>query len=313
LKKFVSKNDDIIEYNMIPKDILEKILRIDITTNRLVTDVFAGAYHSVFKGRGMEFDEVREYQPGDDIRAIDWNVTARTGFAHIKKYVEERELTVMILVDASASVHFASTNQMKNKLAAEIAAVLAFAAIRNNDKVGLLMFTDEPELFIPPKKGKSHVLRVIREILYFKPKAKATNLPKVLEFLTKVLRRKSTVFIISDFLDSNADYAPMRKSMRIANQHHDLIAITLTDPREIDLPDCALVEVMDAETGTRMVIDTSNERLRQEYHTKAISFIKNRDRLFDAIGIDHIDISTDVPYTKALVSFFAQRRHRLAR
>ena len=165
---------------MIPKDILEKILRIDITTNRLVTDVFAGAYHSVFKGRGMEFDEVREYQPGDDIRSIDWNVTARTGFAHIKKYVEERELTVMILVDASASVHFASTGQMKNKLAAEIAAVLAFAAIRNNDKVGLLMFTDEPELYIPPKKGKSHVLRVIREILYFKPKAKATNLPKVL-------------------------------------------------------------------------------------------------------------------------------------
>ncbi len=298
---------------MIPKDILEKILRIDITTNRLVTDVFAGAYHSVFKGRGMEFDEVREYQPGDDIRAIDWNVTARTGFAHVKKYVEERELTVMILVDASASVHFASTNQMKNKLAAEIAAVLAFTAIRNNDKVGLLMFTDEPELFIPPKKGKSHVLRVIREILYFKPRAKSTNLPKVLEYLTKVLHRKSTVFIISDFLDSNADYAPMRKSMRIANQHHDLIAITLTDPREIDLPDCALVEVMDAETGTSMVIDTSNERLRREYHTKAVSLIKNRSRLFDTIGIDHIDISTDVPYTKALVSFFAQRRHRLAR
>jgi len=298
---------------MIPKDILEKILRIDITTNRLVTDVFAGAYHSVFKGRGMEFDEVREYQPGDDIRSIDWNVTARTGFAHIKKYVEERELTVMILVDASASVHFASTNQMKNKLAAEIAAVLAFAAIRNHDKVGLLMFTDEPELFIPPKKGKSHVLRVIREILYFKPKAKSTNLPKVLEFLTKVLRRKSTVFVISDFFDSNADYAPMRKSMRIANQHHDLIAITLTDPREIDLPDCALVEVMDAETGARMVIDTSNEHLRREYHAKAINLIKNRSRLFDTIGIDHIDISTDVPYTKALVSFFAQRRHRLAR
>jgi uncharacterized protein (DUF58 family) len=298
---------------MIPKDILEKILRIDITTNRLVTDVFAGAYHSVFKGRGMEFDEVREYQPGDDIRSIDWNVTARTGFAHIKKYVEERELTVMILVDASASVHFASTHQMKNKLAAEIAAVLAFAAIRNNDKVGLLMFTDEPELFIPPKKGKSHVLRVIREILYFKPRAKATNLPKVLEFMTKVLRRKSTVFVISDFLDSNADYAPMRKAMRIANQHHDLIAITLTDPREIDLPDCSLVELMDAETGSKIVIDTSNERLRREYHAKASHLINNRDRLFDTIGIDHIDISTDVPYTKALVSFFAQRRHRLAR
>lgn len=298
---------------MIPKDILEKILRIDITTNRLVTDVFAGAYHSVFKGRGMEFDEVREYQPGDDIRSIDWNVTARTGFAHIKKYVEERELTVMILVDTSASVHFASTGQMKNKLAAEIAAVLAFAAIRNNDKVGLLMFTDEPELFIPPKKGKSHVLRVIREILYFKPRAKATNLPKVLEFLTKVLRRKSTVFVISDFLDPNADYGPIRKSMRIADQHHDLIAITLTDPREMELPDCSLVEVKDAETGARMVIDTSDKRLRQEYHAKAVGLIKNRDRLFNTIGIDHIDISTDVPYKKALVNFFAQRRHRLAR
>jgi len=298
---------------MIPKDILEKILRIDITTNRLVTDVFAGAYHSVFKGRGMEFDEVREYQPGDDIRSIDWNVTARTGFPHIKKYVEERELTVMILVDASASVHFASRGQMKNKLAAEIAAVLAFAAIRNNDKVGLLMFTDEPELYIPPKKGKTHVLRVIREILYFKPKAKATNLPKVLEYLTKVLRRRSTVFVISDFLDPNADYTPVRKSLRVANQHHDLIAITLTDPREIDLPDCSLVELMDAETGARRVVDTSDQRLRQEYHTKAIGMIKERSRLFDTIGIDHIDISTDVPYTKALVSFFSQRRRRLAR
>jgi len=298
---------------MIPKEILEKILRIDITTNRLVTDVFAGAYHSVFKGRGMEFDEVREYQPGDDIRTIDWNVTARTGFAHIKKYVEERELTVMILVDASASVHFASTNQMKNKLAAEIAAVLAFAAIRNNDKVGLLMFTDGPELYIPPKKGKSHVLRVIREILYFKPKGKATDLPKVLEFLTKVLRRRSTVFVISDFLGSDDDHAPVRKAMRIAQQHHDLIAITLTDPREIDLPDCSLVEVMDAETGARMVIDTSSAQLRRVYHKQALARLKDRDRLFDVIGIDHIDISTDVPYTRALVSFFAKRRHRLAR
>jgi uncharacterized protein (DUF58 family) len=298
---------------MIPKDILEKILRIDITTNRLVTDVFAGAYHSVFKGRGMEFNEVREYQPGDDIRSIDWNVTARTGFAHIKKYVEERELTVMILVDASASVHFASTNQMKNKLAAEIAAVLAFAAIRNNDKVGLLMFTDGPELYIPPKKGKTHVLRVIREILYFKPRAKATDIPKVLEFLTKVLRRRSTVFVISDFLAPRDERAAMRKSIRIADQHHDLIAITLTDPREVELPDCSLVELMDAESGAKMVVDTSNEHLRREYHQKAMGLLKDRDRLFDNIGIDHIDISTDVPYTKALVSFFAQRRHRLTK
>ncbi|MDE2028241.1 MAG: DUF58 domain-containing protein [Candidatus Omnitrophica bacterium] len=296
---------------MLPKEILEKILRIDITTNRLVTDVFAGAYHSVFKGRGMEFDEVREYQPGDDIRSIDWNVTARTGLAHVKKYIEERELTVMILVDASASVHFASTNQMKNKLAAEIAAVLAFAAIRNNDKVGLLMFTDGPELFIPPKKGKAHVLRVIREILYFKPQGRATNLPKVLEHLIKVLHRRSTVFIISDFLDPKDD--SLRKSMRIADQHHDLIAVTLTDPREIDLPDCGLVELMDAETGSRTVVDTSNAALRKVYHNKASNRLKARNRLFETIGIDHIDISTDVPYTKALVGFFAKRRRRLNR
>jgi len=298
---------------MIPKEILEKILRIDITTNRLVTDVFAGAYHSVFKGRGMEFDEVREYQMGDDIRSIDWNVTARTGFAHVKKYIEERELTVMILVDASASVHFASTNQMKNKLAAEIAAVLAFAAIRNNDKVGLLMFTDEVELYIPPKKGKAHVLRVIREILYFKPKGKGTNFPRVLEYLTKVLRRKSTVFIISDYFEPANDNAGLRKSLRVANQHHDLIAITLTDPRETDLPSCGLVEVYDAETGGRMVIDTSSVTLREQYKNKAKSMLDERNRLFDRNGIDHIDITTDVPYTKALVSFFAKRRHRLAR
>ncbi len=296
---------------MIPKDILDKILRIDITTNRLVTDVFAGAYHSVFKGRGMEFDEVREYQHGDDIRSIDWNVTARTGLAHVKKYIEERELTVMILVDASASMHFASTGQMKNKLAAEIAAVLAFAAIRNNDKVGLLMFTEGPELFIPPKKGKSHVLRVIREILYFNPQKKSTDLPKALELLARVLRRKATVFIISDFWDSGSD--AVNKSLRIANQHHDLIAITLTDPREINLPDVGLLQLMDAESGEMLVVDTSDKSSLQEYQAGARDFIKNRNRLFDAVGIDHIDINTDIPYTKALVSFFARRRNRLAK
>jgi uncharacterized protein (DUF58 family) len=191
--------------------------------------------------------------------------------------------------------------------------VLAFAAIRNHDKVGLLMFTDEPELYIPPKKAKSHVLRVIREILYFKPRSKATHLPKILEYLIKVLRRRSTVFVISDFFGPDNDDTSLRKSLRIANQHHDLIAITLKDPREIDLPDCALVELKDAETGTRKVIDTSDERLRREYHKQASSLVKNRGRLFDTIGIDHIDISTDVPYKKALVSFFAQRRRRLMR
>ncbi|MBF0510934.1 MAG: DUF58 domain-containing protein, partial [Candidatus Omnitrophica bacterium] len=253
------------------------------------------------------------YQPGDDIRSIDWNVTARTGLAHIKKYVEERELTVMILVDASRSMHFASSGQLKNKLAAEIAAVLAFAAIRNNDKVGLLMFTDGPELFIPPKKGKTHVLRVIREILYFNPQGTQTNFPKVFEFLGQVLHRRATVFVISDFLDPKEDNALLQKSMSIASLHHDLIAISLTDPREMDLPDCGLLELTDAESKSTVVLDTSSQMLRQQYHEASMRLIKNRVRLFETIGVDHIDISTDVPYKKALVGFFAQRRRRLAR
>ena len=293
---------------MLPKEIIEKVRRIEIVTNRLVTDVFAGAYHSVFKGRGMEFDEVREYQLGDDIRAIDWNVTARTGTPHVKKYVEERELTVMILVDASRSVHFGTSGQLKNKLAAEIAAVIAFAAIRNNDKVGLMMFTDEVELFIPPKKGKSHVLRVIREILYFEPRGKKTNLPKALEHLTKIIRRKSVAFVISDFLDQD-----FRKQMQIANKYHDLIAITLNDPREEELPACGLLTLIDAESGQNIVIDTGNAILRKEYAQTATGRTTQRNRLLDSIGVDHIDVRTDVPYTKALVRFFMQRQQKYGR
>ncbi len=288
---------------MIPKEILEKVRRIEITTNRLVTDTFAGAYHSVFKGRGMEFDEVREYQYGDDIRAIDWNVTARTGKAFIKKYVEERELTVMIMVDASASVYFGSTATTKNKMAAEIAAVLAFSAIRNNDKVGLIIFTDKVELFIPPKKGKSHVLRVIRDILYFKPEGKSTNVAMALEYLTKITRRKSVAFIISDFFDEG-----FKTEMRIANKYHDLIAITLNDPREYSLPSCGLVELKDAETGRIMLVDTSDRKVVNQFMDQARLRVQARHHMFNGMNVDHIDVDTEQGYIKSLVKFFAERQ-----
>lgn len=291
---------------MIPKAVLEKVRRIEITTTHLVSDVFAGAYHSVFKGRGMEFDEVREYQPGDDIRTIDWNVTARTGLAHIKKYVEERELTVMILVDASASTYFGSTKESKNTLAAEIAAVLAFAAIRNNDKVGLLMFTDAIELFIPPRKGKSHVLRVIREVLYFKPKGKGTDLKLALDYLIKVCKRKSVAFVISDFFGAQT----VKKPLQITNRYHDMIAITLNDLREHELPDCGLVSLRDAETGKNVLIDTSDPKVRKGFVVRSKERLAIRDRLFASTGVDHIDVYTHEPYSKALVSFFAKRQGR---
>lgn len=292
---------------MIPKEILDKVRRIEITTSHLVSDTFAGAYHSVFKGRGMEFDEVREYQMGDDIRAIDWNVTARTGTVHVKKYVEEREMTVIILVDASASTHFGSTRELKNVLAAEIAAVLAFSAIRNNDKVGLIMFTDHVELFIPPRKGRKHVLRVIREVLYFKPKGKGTDLTGALEFLKRVSRRKSVAFVISDFFAAPA-FRDFRKTMTIVNKYHDLIAVTLNDPRESALPNAGLVEIEDAETGARAIVDTSNERVRRSFAEQAALRLSSRNRLFKSMGVDHIDVHTHEPYTKALITFFAQRR-----
>lgn len=291
---------------MIPKSVLEKVRRIEITTTHLVSDVFAGAYHSVFKGRGMEFDEVREYQPGDDIRTIDWNVTARTGLAHIKKYIEERELTVMILVDASASTYFGSTKELKNTLAAEIAAVLAFSAIRNNDKVGLLMFTDQIELFMPPRKGKSHVLRVIREVLYFKPKGKGTDLKMALDYLSKVTKRKSVAFVISDFFVANN----FKKPLQITNKYHDIIAITLNDQRESILPECGMVSLLDAETGAQVMVDTTDKRVRAAYAHQAKTRLETRDRLFAQTGVDHIDVHTHEPYATALINFFARRKGR---
>ncbi|MCB9758061.1 MAG: DUF58 domain-containing protein [Candidatus Omnitrophica bacterium] len=303
---------------MIPKDLFKKVRRIEITTSRLVTDVFAGQYHSVFKGRGLEFDEVREYFPGDDVRTIDWNVTARTGKPHIKKYVEERELTVMLLVDASRSCQFATVNELKSKLAAEIAAVLAFSAIRNNDKIGLVIFTDKIEKFIPPVKGTKNVLRLIREILYFKPENTATDMPGALDYLNKVLTRKSVAFLISDFFGNslsesqatNDSSARLKKALAIANRRHDVIAVTLNDRRESDLPNCGLLLLEDAENGRLTLVDTSCAKVRQEYHRRAQVRLQDRQRLFHCVGMDHIDVSTDTPYSDEIVKFFLKRRKR---
>lgn len=298
---------------MIPKEIFKKIRQIEITTSRLVTDVFAGQYHSVFKGQGIEFDEVREYQMGDDVRSIDWNVTARTGKPHIKKFIEERELTVMIMVDVSASARFASTNELKSQLAAEISALLALSAIRNSDKVGLIIFTDEVEKFIPPRKGKGHVLRLIREVLYFVPKGKTTNIQNALEFLSKVTSRKTISFLISDFIghnleDPNADYdEDFKKTMSIAHQRHDLIAITLNDPHELNLPNGGILVLEDSESGELVYIDSSSSMVRKRYQERNQKRILKREQLFNSLGIDFMNISTDGSYVDEVVKFFRRR------
>lgn len=292
---------------MIPKELFAKVRRIEITTSRLVTDVFAGQYHSVFKGQGIEFDEVREYQIGDDIRTIDWNVTARTGLPHVKKYVEERELSVMIVVDVSYSQRFGSVNSLKSQLAAEIAALLAFSAIRNNDKVGLIVFTDRIEKFIPPRKGLRHVLRIIREVLYFEPKGRSTDIAGALEYLAQVLRRKSIVFLVSDFLGGSG---ALKKVLSITNKRHDLIGITLNDPKELVLPKSGMLVLEDAETGGLVYVDTASEEVRRSYEESNVRRIREREQLFRGVGMDYIDISTESSYADEIVKFFLKRRRR---
>lgn len=272
----------------------------------MVTDVFAGQYQSVFKGRGMEFDEVREYQPGDEIRSIDWNVTARTGIPHVKKFVEERELTVMLLLDMSGSSCFGTSHKLKNQLAAEICSVLAFSAIKNNDKVGFIAFTDKIEKFVPPRKGLYHVLRVVREALYFKPQGRGTDIKGAIEYLNRVTKRKSVAFMISDFYAK--DY---KQALAISNKRHDLIALTITDPHEIDLPNIGLVRFNDAETDKSFLIDTSSTVLRSKFNKEALEKFEQRQKLFRSVGVDHIDIRTDVPYDKSLFKFFKMRERRL--
>ncbi len=287
------------------REILKKIRRLELRTKRLVDSMFAGSYHSVFKGRGMNFEEVREYNPGDEIRSIDWNVTARMNAPYVKKFTEERELTVMLVVDVSASGDFGSVDSSKRELAAEVASILAFSAIRNNDKVGLLLFTDEVELFIHPKKGRLHILRLIREMLYFKPRHRGTNIAAALEYLNKVVTRRAVVFLISDFLDRGYS-----RPLSVTSRRHDLIAIPVVDPGEEDLPDVGIVTLEDPETGEQIDVNTSSRALRGAYLALEERRKKSIDQEFSKLGIDMIPLRTDEDYLPVLRAFFDRREKR---
>lgn len=295
---------------MLSPELIKKIRRIEIRTRHLVNDSFAGEYHAIFKGRGMEFDEVRPYQPGDEVRTIDWNVTARTGEPFVKRFVEERELTVMLLVDASASGKFATVNRFKQEIAAELAAVLAFSAISNNDKVGVLIFTDQVELFIPPRKGRRHVLRLIRDLLAFEPVGHGTNLKLGLDTINNLLKRRSILFLISDFLTPPDSY---RAALQFSNRRHDVIAVTLSDPREHELPNVGLLALEDAETGQIRWVDTGSRQWRQAFVERVNELKTARDRVFRKAKVDRIDISTDAEYVTPLTRFFERRARRLRR
>ncbi len=290
---------------MLPKEVIKKIRRIEIRTKKLVNELFSGEYHSTFKGQGMEFEEVRQYEPGDDVRLIDWNVTARMGQPYIKKFREERELTVILLIDVSSSGQFGTRDRFKNETAAELGALLAFSAIKNNDKVGLIIFTDQIEIFVPPKKGRAHVLRIIREILYFKPQGKGTNIAAALEYFNKVIRRKSVVFLVSDFLSEG-----FTKPLQIANNKHDIIAIKVSDPREITFDNVGLIELEDAETGEVLIIDTGSKEFRKEFAAQAEEDVTGLRKRFRSINLDFINIRTDQSYIVPLINFFKMREKR---
>ncbi len=289
------------------RDILRKVKQIEISTRSVVNEVFSGEYHSVFKGRGMEFAEVREYQPGDDVRTIDWNVSARNGHPFVKVFEEERELTVMLLVDVSASGSFGTAEQFKREMAAEMSAVLAFSAIKNNDKVGLMIFSDRIEKFIPPRKGKSHVLRVIREILFYTPQDAQTNLSVALEYLLRVIKRRSTVFLISDFMAEGYE-----KALHVASRRHDIIAISISDPREVSLPNVGVVELQDNETGEIVELDTGHPQVRNQFYQNFVKCNRDLKRLLRRVGIDHVEVFTDRSYTEPIIRFFKMREKRMA-
>jgi len=290
---------------MIPEELIKKIRQIQIYTSRAVDASFAGQYESVFKGRGMEFDEVREYTPGDDVRTIDWNVTARTGRAYIKRFVEEREMTVMFAVDLSASGDFGTVNKMKNELAAEFCAVLAFAAAKNNDKVGLLIFTDQVELYIPPKKGNTHVLRLIRELLYFRMPRRKTNIRAALDYLARVMRKKATILLVSDFIETDFE-----KPVSLLNKRHDVIAVPVRDRAEVELPAVGMIEFADAETGETVLVDTSSKKFRNQYKNRSAQRFDDLKNILRSINVDCISINTDKPYIHDLIEFFHMRHRR---
>ncbi len=284
-------------------DILKRVRRIELKTRGLSNQIFSGQYHSAFKGRGMAFSEVREYTPGDEIRTIDWNVTARFNTPFVKVFEEERELTVILMVDVSASYNFGTKEKLKRNLITELCAVLSFSAIQNNDKIGVIFFTDQVEKFIPPKKGKSHILRIIRELIEFEPEHKGTNLTEALTFLNNAIKKRAIAFLISDFMDEN----PIKDSLRLANQRHDLVAVQIKDQRETELPNVGLLPVVDPETGEWSWLDTSSKKLREEYKKKALRFDERLHRLFKKTGVDFVSLYTDKSYVAPLINLFKKR------
>lgn len=291
---------------MLPREVLRQIRRLQLKARRAVEDMLGGEYHSVFKGTGIVFDEVRAYQPGDDVRTIDWNVTARMGQPFIKRFVEERELTVVLLVDASGSTQFGTRLQQKREVAAELAAILAFSAIANNDKVGLVQFTDKVEHVVPPRKGTRHVLRLIRDVLFYQPKGVGTRIAAALEHLNRVLRRRAVVFLLSDFLDQGYE-----RALKQAGRRHDLVAVRITDPREEELPSVGLVELEDAETGQRLLIDTGSAAVRTAHAARASQRREAVQQLTRAAGVDLVEMTTDGSHLDALIRFFRMRERRM--
>jgi uncharacterized protein (DUF58 family) len=295
------------------RKILRTVRQVEVRTRRLVDDSLAGSYHSVFKGRGMNVDEVREYVPGDEVRAIDWNVTARTGVPHVKKFTEERELTILLLIDVSRSGLFGSGGESKREMMAEVGSVLAFSAVRNNDRVGLLLFTEKPELYIPPKKGRSHILRVIREILFFKPRGRGTDIGQALDLVNRMNRRRVVLFLLSDFClpgDHEQSLADLATPLYLTGRRHDLIAISITDPREHELPDVGWITLEDAESGEQVQLNTSDAWTRKAYANLAADQHRQLRATMRKNGIDLLELKTDAPYTAPLVRFFKSRGRR---
>lgn len=300
------------DHEPVSREVLRQVRRIELRTRGAVDSRFSGEYQSVFKGQGLEFVEVREYLPGDDVRTIDWNVSARTGKPHVKRYVEERELTVLLLVDLSASMRFGTVERFKSELVAEVAAVLAMSAIRNNDRVGLLVFTDRVELFLPPRKGRRHVLRLIRDLLSFEPAGRGSAAPAALEYALRVLRARSVLFLFSDFRFGEG-WGGFERALRTATRRHDVVAVRLADRREEVLPDLGLLRVADPETGEAVVLDTARVEVREAYARQAREERERAVRLFRRLAVDEIELRTGARYTPALLAFFRRRETRQRR
>ena len=295
------------------KEILRKVRQIEIRTRRLVDAAMGGEYHSVFKGRGMDFDEVREYVPGDQVRTIDWNVTARSGRPFVKKFTEERELTILLMVDVSASGNFGSTSQSKRELAAELAGVLAFSATNNNDKVGLILFSDQIEKYIPPKKGRRHVLRVVREVLFYEPKHRGTDIVQALDYANRVLQRRAVTFLISDFQatgDTASTMSALQTAIRLTHTRHDLVAMHIRDRREEELPNVGVLAIEDAETGELLELQTSDPKVRARFAELSRRNVETLRRMLNAESVDSLELQTGMSYVPPLMNFFKTRERR---